>query len=66
MKNVLVALNVVLLAAVGFLFYKYFTLSKGADSSNKITVTKEAQAPATVIAASRILKWIRWIIIAKW
>jgi len=46
MKNVLVALNVVLLAAVGFLFYKYFTLSKGADSSNKITVTKEAQAPA--------------------
>lgn len=46
MKNVLVALNIVLLAAVGFLFYKYFTLSKEADSSGKNLVTKEAQAPA--------------------
>jgi outer membrane protein len=46
MKNALVALNIVLLAAVGFLFYKYFVLSKNIDRSDKIMVTKEAQAPA--------------------
>jgi outer membrane protein len=45
MKNVLVALNIVLLAAVGFLFYKYFSLSKTANSSSEITVTKAAQSP---------------------
>lgn len=46
MKNVLVAMNVILLAAVGFLFYKYFALSKVTNSSNNIAVTKEAKAPS--------------------
>ncbi len=44
MKNVLLALNIVLLGAVSFLFYKFYSVSKTDSAAGKI-VSKEA-APA--------------------
>ncbi|UAY50835.1 OmpH family outer membrane protein [Ferruginibacter albus] len=54
MKNLLLALNIVLLSAVGFLFYKQYSGNGGTDNKNKTVVASNSSQP---VNASR-MAWI--------
>ncbi len=54
MKNLSIALNIVLLAAVGFLYYKFFSVKSSNGNSEKVAVTKVKDTSNTALKVAYV------------